>query len=271
MHAYIVAGDVHGNLAGLYEVASQLAEKFSLDLLGILQAGDIGAYGPDSALDKATRRHAKKDPTELDFLQYVEGTRRAAFPTWFVRGNHDDPTFLADNPRPDPAGQLRFLRDGEVLMLPGGLRIAALGGIDPGGPPPRSPFKARARMTPESVDVLLAYDGPPVDILLCHDGPKGYCLDKESEAGSEFVELATQALSPKFVFFAHYNHVSRPGKLGDTWVVPLNQPDVLAVPNRDGGVGVLEVSSGSFSFVAADGHRLVPLQELAKRPERDGP
>jgi hypothetical protein len=257
---YLVAGDVHGNLDGLYATAWGVQKRHKVKIHGILQAGDFGAFSRESPLDRATLRHAERDPSELGIFEYLEGSKVASFPTYFCRGNHDDRDFLQGKSAIDPQGMLIYLPDGSISVLPGGLRVASLGGVDsetrpakkdPQRTAKKDPQRAKGHLCWQAVTRLLDATGP-VDVLLVHDGPVGCCLERDSMAGSPWISEVVSHLSPRFVFFGHYDHAASPRKVGTTWIVPLNQHDVFHIPKRDGGVGLLDTSTQTFSFLTVD-------------------
>jgi hypothetical protein len=253
-----VVGDVHGALDELFDVLLHRLSGFG-HIVGVLQAGDLGVFGPGSVLDKATRRFAASDPTELGLAAYITGGREPPLPMWFTRGNHEDFDLLArSGDAIDLLGHIRHLPDGVVSEV-AGLRVLAIGGI----PGDNAERRSGKYFRPDDVQeaAILALDAGPVDILLTHAGPKGCSVEGNPLAGSwELLELI-DIVRPRWHFFGHHGHPPRPGVCGRTVVVPLNQPDVLRVPRRDGGIGLLTLDGESqFQFVR-DG-QLVAWDEL---------
>jgi hypothetical protein len=68
---YLVFGDLHGRVLPAFRLATLWARDHGKQLDGLLQVGDLGYFPDPSRLDKATRRHAEKDPTELGALEIV--------------------------------------------------------------------------------------------------------------------------------------------------------------------------------------------------------
>src|SRR3954451_24539756 len=101
---YLVFGDLHGRILPAFRLASAWAREHATPLAGVLQVGDLGFFPDPSRLDKATKRHAEKDPLELGASDIAERTRIAdgvfddpdAPPAlWFTAGNHEDYEILA--------------------------------------------------------------------------------------------------------------------------------------------------------------------------------
>jgi hypothetical protein len=63
-----VFSDVHGRVLLTFLLAERWQRETGERLEAILQAGDLGAYPSHDALDRATIKHAQRDPTELGFL-----------------------------------------------------------------------------------------------------------------------------------------------------------------------------------------------------------
>jgi len=241
-----VVGDVHGALAQLFAILDDLEAKVG-PIVGVLQAGDMGVFGPDSPLDKATRRFAAHDPTELGLAPYVAGTWEAPRPVWFTRGNHEDFDLLRrSGSSVDPWGSIMHLPDGEVSEVEG-LRVLAIGGIPGREDDPRGGKHFRTSDVENAA--LIAATSGPVDILLTHAGPQGCSVEGNELAGSWDLLAVLDVVQPRWHFFGHHGHPPRPRLVGATRVVPLNQPDVLRIPGRDGGIGLLEVTGeGRFWF-----------------------
>ncbi|WP_291726309.1 metallophosphoesterase family protein [Bernardetia sp.] len=94
--------DLHGRILLAFKLIERLQRERNIKIDLILQCGDLGAFPNITNLDKATLRHAKREPSELGFyhhftkkskkveqiLEKVEATMYA------VRGNHEDHQFL---------------------------------------------------------------------------------------------------------------------------------------------------------------------------------
>jgi hypothetical protein len=63
-----VFADVHGRILLCFKLCARWQRETGEQLDLILQAGDLGVYPDRARLDKATIRHAERDPSELGFL-----------------------------------------------------------------------------------------------------------------------------------------------------------------------------------------------------------
>jgi len=214
-----VFGDVHGNLAGMYELCKswQQEKKESIDL--VLQTGDMGLWQSFDQMDKATRKHYAKDQNELAAEAYISGKQEAAIETWFCHGNHENFPLLADKEgssegRIDPSGRIIFLATGSVREFHKGkesLRVAALGGIEYrfGKYPIPSPVRdgqaqnerVQKYLHPPSLE-RLQKECPQVDVLLLHDAPLNKGLRNKFPTGSKRITELIEAMSCKARSFA---------------------------------------------------------------------
>lgn len=142
---FAVFGDIHGRIALMYTLAILWQQKSGVNLDGLLQVGDFGAFPDLSKLDKATKKHAKKDTDELGFQNFYLTTPESKFyleqlqvpPTYFVRGNHEDFDYLGNFSKPsslDPWQKIWFIPDSQMVTLGKdalAVKVAAFGGIAP--------------------------------------------------------------------------------------------------------------------------------------------
>jgi hypothetical protein len=221
-HTWLVFGDLHGRILPAFRLASVWAREHATRVEGLLQVGDLGYFPDPSRLDRATKRHAEKDPLELGAQKVAEPSvladavfaDRDCPPTlWFTAGNHEDFEELArfthggDRTSYPVDHYLRVycLRDGTVTTLPGGLRVGALWGIDDRAPnarrrvPPRAYIRARA---------ATQLSGESFDVLLTHDSPRDAIFEN---TGSEEITVLLELAQPTYHFFGHYS--TRPGRI----------------------------------------------------------
>ena len=99
MSTYLVFGDLHGRVLPAFALARAWQREHSEPVAGLLQVGDLGYFPWPTRLDKATRRHAQRDPLELGAQLVVRPSREAdeifgdpdtPGTLWFVAGNHED-------------------------------------------------------------------------------------------------------------------------------------------------------------------------------------
>jgi hypothetical protein len=265
---YLVFGDLHGRILPAFRVALAWQREHAEPVAGLLQVGDLGYFPDPSRLDKATRRHAERDPLEMGATRVASPSPEAdalfAEPDlpealWFTCGNHEDyealealahgPGSTRDDFPVDAYGRVRCVRDGRVALLPGGLRVGALWGVDGQAPDHRRHAPARGRISPRRADVLSAL---AFDVLLTHDSPRGAV---HPDGGSEAVLSLVRRSRPAFAFFGHYHGVGElSGDFGPTRVFHL---EGLEFRGRDGfaeerSVGVLRWEAGSggaFAYV----------------------
>jgi hypothetical protein len=219
---YLVFGDLHGRVLPAFRLALAWGREHGERIDGLLQVGDLGFFPDAGRLDKATRRHAEKDPLELgtqliaapsaeaDAVFAEEGLPEAL---WFTAGNHEDydalellthgPSSSPDDFPVDVYGRVRCLRDGHVARLPGGLRVGALWGIDDRAPKARRNVPATGRIRERSAWEL-AYSA--FDVLLTHDAPRDLVYPG---SGSTFIDAIIQEAKPTFAFFGHYHPAAR--------------------------------------------------------------
>lgn len=211
-----IFADVHGRVALCFDLCArwQQENQQSIDL--ILQCGDLGAYPDVTRIDKATRKFAAKDPTELGFSQHFVAydpkvaavLNEVDANLVFVRGNHEDHDWLD---RLESAARqaifpvdayqrvwcLRtgmpytFQKDGEELVIVG------IGRIEPGS---RKRVDQGAFIQEYEVRQLSRYDQRKVDILITHDVARDYI-----ETGKGMVEVRRylDSHTPAYHCFGH--------------------------------------------------------------------
>ena len=156
----------------------------------ILQAGDLGCYPDAERLDKATIRHAERDPTELGFLNdFARSSPRIAAlladttcPLVFVRGNHEDQRWLDARERGvsgpifsvDAYQRIWCLRTGVPYRFSRGAASIQIVGVGRIGAKDGDPDVRRSvYIQPEEarrLRMLGAADAP--DLLLTHDSAR---------------------------------------------------------------------------------------------------
>jgi Icc-related predicted phosphoesterase len=244
-----IFGDVHGNLAGMYRLVERYNARHAGAIEIVLQTGDMGAFPDADHCDSATRKHAAKDPTELGFAEYVTGKREAPVPTFFTAGNHEDFDFLESHEGrcPDAAGRICCLGNGRIATVAPNVRVGALWGISASGV---RRVKGDSRKYVSEAACLSLMESAPMsaDILLCHDVP--YSPDREWYAhGSPEVAEVIRYLQPRYVFHGHMSGDQPAWSLGSSQVFGLNQPGLVKIPGRDGGMALLDTDAWRLSGV----------------------
>jgi len=266
-----VFGDLHGRILPAFRLAAVWAREHGARLAGILQVGDLGWFPDPRRLDKATKRHAERDPLELGAMLVAQPSKEAdtvfadehASPTlWFTAGNHEDFEDLqrweggagghADSFAVDHYGRVHGIRDGRVAGLPGKLRVAALWGVDDQAPRARQKLPPRARIAERCATQLCARR---FDILLSHDCPRDAVIP---DAGSTAISALLSLAQPAFAFFGHYGRDWGPiaGDFGRTQVYHLAGMELRAAGGtaEEGSVGALhwDGTCGEFQYLAGN-------------------
>src|SRR5262245_20562247 len=258
---YLIFGDLHGLVLPAFRLAQAWSREHGVCVDGLLQVGDLG----DSRHDRAKRQSAEKDLLEGGVRVVAQPNEEAdavftdeACPQamWFTAGNHEDYDWLkglerhadreADNFAVDAYGKLRCIRDGQVALLPGGLRVGAVWGIDDRAPRARERTPPRARISRRSTQALSAAS---FDVLLAHESPRDAIL---TDHGSEALGSVIHSARPAFAFFGHYHSTGRQveGDFGSTRVYHLSHLE-LRSRAEEGSVGVLtwDGSAGDFAYL----------------------
>ncbi len=213
---YLVFGDLHGRVLPAFRMASYWSRTTGTPLAGILQVGDLGYFPDLTRLDKATVRHAADDPLEIGVQDVIRPTELADTvfeePTcppglWFTAGNHEDFDELARLSQSNtafstfPVDQycmVNAVQNGRVTELEGGLRVAAIWGVDGAESNRRTNLPDRGYNTAKAIDALLRQ---PFDVLLCHDAPYSA---KRTGFGIKLLAMLIELNRPAFCFFGHY-------------------------------------------------------------------
>ena len=219
-----VLGDLHGHLTLAYTLLRRWEVEHGESIALILQVGDLGAFPTTDRLDRATLRFARKDPDELEFMDYHEGRgdaaeildpvsespRRIDARTCFVKWNHEDFEFLEEaggSRAPAPVDAFR-----RIFYMPGGsghavgvgrgtLSVETLGGAALEGGPGRD--GASPHYTGREARSLAA---KRCDVFLTHDAPYGAV---HPGAGSRDVLRPIELMRPRYHFCGHYHEEGR--------------------------------------------------------------
>jgi len=97
-----IFADLHGRMLLAFKLCTRWQRETGERIDLILQAGDLGAYPEMQRLDRATRKYAERDSTELGFMQHFVSADPSVSavlaetncPMVFVRGNHEDHFWL---------------------------------------------------------------------------------------------------------------------------------------------------------------------------------
>lgn len=274
---FSVFGDVHGRVPLMILLSRAWQEANDEPLDGILQVGDMGAFPDHRKLDKATARHARDDPDELDFVHFLSATELAVRllgdddtpPIAFCRGNHEDFEFLSRYRHPtalDPFSKLWFVPDGEIMHWRAertAVRIGAFGGAPPLRESPAGRGrKARAarrravhrsfglrwqmgpRFSPDQATSAFR-DGQPIDVLLTHGGPEHPAFPH----GCAHLSRLVERIRPRAHLFGHHHQVVGPVTESGSCLVGLEHLEFLRDGSlRPGSWGILTLDDGCTDF-----------------------
>ncbi|VTS08448.1 metallophosphoesterase [Tuwongella immobilis] len=263
-------GDLHGHLQLGLCMMARWQQQTGKDFEAIFLAGDVGTFTRDAELDSTTRRHARTNPCELEFLtqwaisppapwlaRLFEPTRQGGLgltaPVVMVHGNHEGffrlqeclagerpkmPVRIEQLPTVDSGGWIRYLPSGWVLQTPkSGKLVGGIGGIEPGQRTADYPDLAYI----DEGAILQLLDGPKLDVLLTHQGPSAY---QGPDAGSESLQILADEAVARWWVHGHSLHNREIGPMGpehETMVLPLGGVGF-------GGKGPHEGEPGALGF-----------------------
>jgi hypothetical protein len=223
------AGDIHGKIDELYAGVSAFEKHLGRAFQCVLQVGDFGAWPDPDHVDKATREHNGAG----DFPRWCKEKKTAPVPTVFIKGNHEDFSFLGNDGRqllPD----LWYLPNGMILDMSfpeKELFVAGVGGCyaesDSDEPLVLGRNSSPAHYTRSEVRGL--HHGAKdvrVDVLLLHDAPDGVWMNPRGKHSGYFtrgpgLRKLVETLKPKICFFGHH-HQHRHSEIAEVPVIGLN-------------------------------------------------
>jgi Icc-related predicted phosphoesterase len=286
MHMKILfVGDVHGRIYHLLTLARRIQTLENHQVACIVQVGDMGAFPSADRVDAATLSFAATDPSELDFVSFMNAdphtlstlaTLRKDLGTsvWFVRGDHEDHHWLDSlseaNPRidlvpVDPLGIVNYIPDFRTVECCG-LKIGFASGIE------ASPDQRSSRQSiPHG---SFSTNGQALDILVTHHPPYGVSAGYKGQLqGSRYVTELIHATEPRFHFFGHLHQTLGPFRIGKTLSTGLSQlvQPLRHNPQQDllpGSLGLFDIEAESFLFLMdewlSDYTRHMKLPELSQ-------
>ncbi len=220
-----ILADLHGRILLAFKVIERFQREAGISIDLILQCGDMGVFPDTSQLDKATRRIAENDTTELGFAEYfttptseAEGVlERLSCDMICVRGNHEDHRYLdtlefkSDAPvfPIDCYRRIWCMKTGDMHHVRTGdaeLRLLGIGRV--GSPDTeKSPYLDKYIQKHEQ-DRLAAIAGDPIDVLLTHDARRDQI---RPGIGMHEIGRTLDVHTPKYHFFGHT------GRPADRW------------------------------------------------------
>ncbi len=147
MTRFAFAGDTHGNLKQMYRIIEDRHDLFPGGKIDYLfQVGDLGVWPSFEDMDPSSKSWSERhgvspDVAAGDYPSLVRGEWEIPFPTYFIRGNHEDQALLCSYERANQARypddyltraveilpNLHYIPDGHVIEV-AGQKIAAWGG-----------------------------------------------------------------------------------------------------------------------------------------------
>jgi len=243
-----IIGDTHGHLQLALCVVAQWQKVLGVTFEAVFLCGDVGTFTEDSQLDSTTRRHAKVNPCELEFLNQwsvrpqpywlarIFASRESdglglECPVIMVHGNHEgfthlarlvsggfpsDPLAISDLPVVDPEGSIYYLPSGWRCMTTSGVIVGGVGGVEKGQR--HAKYHELAYINEAAILHLLEME--PSDILITHQGP----AKVQGISGSKNLDFLLEGESCRYWFHGHSTpnmDIGAYGPAGRTTVVPL--------------------------------------------------
>jgi predicted phosphodiesterase len=225
-------GDTHGHLQLALCMAASWQDEQQTTFEAVFLCGDVGTFTSEDQLDDATRRHAEKNPCELEFLYQwsvdpfprwlrmifapkQEGGLGLTCPVVMVHGNHEGfshietliPTVppkdildIDQLPTVDSGGFIRYLPSGFRCRTASGKTVGGIGGIEFGHREGR--YHNLAYFDERTVSRFLEY--PMLDLLITHQGPSSL----QGDGGSLVLQSLLDAARMKV--WCHGHSVSNP-------------------------------------------------------------
>lgn len=250
-----VFGDVHGNLAGLYALCAEWENTSGRKIDLALQIGDMELWRNAEEMKAADPKRRNVDNSFLAAAPYVSGEKPIPVETWFIHGNNENYELLRSAPggKIDPEGRLVYLAPGVVREFQDQnekITICGFGGMEYrfGKFPIPNEQPVHKYIYPPAIEAL-EREKLSVDILLLHDAPMNKGLRDKFPTGSKRITHLIETLAPKCAFYGHYDNPPEPFRIGPTLCACLNQTGARHIPNRDGGMAILDTDGWSLAFV----------------------
>lgn len=221
-----IFADLHGRLLLAFKLCARWQKEVGERIDLILQAGDLGAYPEIDRLDRATRKYAEHDPTELGFMQHFiryDPTVAAILaetncPLIFVRGNHEDHAWLDELEQQSEEAIFPIDAYQRVYNLKTGIpwtfqtrdEQITITGIGRIGPVPGEEGRQDSKYIQhyESERVHQAHP-QPADVLLTHHSRTDFVVLErgvkiKASTGMSEIEYILDRDRPAYHFFGHY-------------------------------------------------------------------
>ena len=221
-----VFADVHGRLLLAFKLCARWQRETGERLDLILQAGDLGAYPDMERLDRATRKYAERDPTELGFMEHFRSYNPdvatvlagTTCPMIFVRGNHEDHTWLDELEQQhkgatfpiDAYKRVYNLKTGLPWIFQKGREQITVLGIGRIGPSDEEEDRQHARYIQRyESERISSLEKTPIDVLLTHHSRTNFVILErgvkiKASTGMGEIESILDRDQPAYHFFGHY-------------------------------------------------------------------
>lgn len=222
-----IFADVHGRVLLAFKLCARWQRETGERIDLILQAGDLGAYPEMERLDRATRRYAERDPTELGFMEHfvTPNPKVAAVlaetscPMIFVRGNHEDHRWLDELEQRHPAGpifpvdayqRVYHLKTGMPWSFQQGDERITVLGIGRISPPPEETNREEGKyIQPYESRRVYQERATAPDVLLTHHSRTDFVILErgvkiKASTGMKEIEYVLDMEQPAYHFYGHY-------------------------------------------------------------------
>lgn len=212
-----IFADVHGRILLAFKLVARWERETGEKIDLILQAGDLGAFPDTGRMDRATIRHARKDPTELGFSEHfaeydedvAEVLGQTSANMIFVRGNHEDHAWLDeleqqyDDPTfpIDAYQRVWCMKSGAAYHFRAGdesINIFGIGRV--GALPGEQDEKQPKYIQPYEAQRINHIPSQKIDILLTHDSALDFVT---VNFGMEEIRLMLDIFRPHYHFHGH--------------------------------------------------------------------
>jgi len=212
-----VFADVHGRILLAFKIVARFERETGETIDLILQCGDVGIFPDVGKLDRATRRIADKDVTELGFAAHFSRPNPDAEAVLSqttcnmicVRGNHEDHGYLDELEAQTDAAlfpvdcfqRLWCLKTGQVHRVEtadAAVRILGIGRV--GAPDSETNSYADKYIQQHEQARLADAADQPFDILLTHDARRDFV---RPGIGMREISNLLDRLTPAYHFFGH--------------------------------------------------------------------
>jgi Icc-related predicted phosphoesterase len=221
-----IFADLHGRLLLAFKLCARWQQETGERIDLILQAGDLGAFPELSRLDRATRKYADRDPTELGFMEHfcqhdssvATILAETSCPLIFVRGNHEDHDWLDELEQaseesifPIDAYQRVFnLKTGLPWTFQQGDEQITVLGIGRISPKPEEEERQQGKyIQPYETERLAQLKKTPIDVLLTHHSRTDFVILErgvkiKAVTGMKEIDDILDQNQPAYHFFGHY-------------------------------------------------------------------